>query len=167
MNIFILDENPDVAAKLHNDRHVVKMIVETAQLLSTAHHVAESPIAPLLYRKTHTNHPCAKWVRESKANYEWAYRLFVELCHEYTHRYGKTHKTFAEKAIALGNVPELPNVGLTPFPQCMPDECKVEGDAVSAYRKYYQVAKAHIATWKNRETPKWFNSDRSRTSQVS
>ena len=93
---------------------------------------------------------------ESKANYEWAYRLFVELCREYTYRYGKTHKTFTEKAIALGNFPNIPDIGLTPFPQCMPDECKVQGDAVSAYRKYYKKHKAHIANWKNRETPAWF-----------
>lgn len=157
MNIFILDENQQKCAEYHNDKHCVKMIVEMAQLLSTAHHVAESPIANTLYRKTHVNHPCAKWVRESKDNYEWAYRLFVELCHEYTHRYGKTHKTFMEKAIALGNVPDLPDVGLTAFAQCMPDECK-DDNPIDAYRNYYKEHKSHIASWKNREIPFWFNA---------
>lgn len=157
MNIFILDENPDVAATLHNDKHVVKMIVETAQLLSTAHHVAGSPIAAKLYRKTHENHPCAKWVRESKANYEWAYFLFNALCIEYTYRYGKQHKTMREKAIALGNIPNIPDVGLTPFPQCMPDDCRVPGDPVSAYRKYYREHKSHIANWKKRDIPEWYS----------
>ena len=156
MNIFALDMNPDVCARYHNDKHCVKMIVESAQLLSTAHHVAESPVASQLYRKTHTNHPCAKWVRESKANYEWLYFLFVALSHEYTHRYGKTHKTLDEKGIALGNLPNMPDVGLTDFPQCMPDEYKND-DPVEAYREYYRKGKAHLAAWKNRDVPEWWN----------
>ena len=155
MNIFVLDENPDVAATLHNDKHCVKMIVEIAQLLSTAHHVVGSKYADQLYRKTHENHPCAKWVRESKANYKWTYLLFVALCREYTYRYGRDHKTMVEKGQLLSNIPNLPDVSLTKFEQCMPEDCRVEGDAVSAYRKYYKEHKSHIANWKKRPVPAW------------
>lgn len=156
MNIFLLDKNPDRCARYHNNTHCCKMIVETAQLLSTAHHVAGSPIAEQLYKKTHENHPCAKWARESKQNYQWLYALFVSLCHEYTHRYGKFHKTMRERGIALGNTPDLPNKGLTEFPQCMPDDCKTPGDPIAAYRKLYMTHKAGLAGWKNREVPDWF-----------
>lgn len=157
MNIFILDKNIDRCAQQHNDKHCVKMIVETAQLLSTAHHVLDSPVASQLYRKTHVNHPCAIWIRESKANYEWAYNLFVALCKEYYYRYEKMHKTFREKAIALGNIPDgIPDIGLTPFKQCMPDECK-DDDAITAYRNYYMTHKRHIASWKKRDVPAWYS----------
>jgi hypothetical protein len=158
MNIFLLDEDVQQAARYHNDKHVVKMILETAQLLSTAHHVYESPLAESLYRKTHVNHPSAVWVRESASNYVWAYYLFEELCNEYTFRYGKVHKTWVEKSDALMYLPEnMPDRGLTEFPQCMPDECKVEGNPVQAYRNYYKMHKNHIAKWTNREVPYWWN----------
>jgi hypothetical protein len=108
------------------------------------------------YRATHISHPCAIWVRESKSNYEWAYRLFVELSHEYTSRYGRTHKTFAEKAILLGNTPNIPDKGLTEFPQCMPKDCGIENNPVEAYRNYYRKHKKDIAQWVT-EQPAWYN----------
>ena len=155
MNIFILDNDVKKAAAYHNDKHCVKMILELAQLMSTAHHVTESPFADKLYKKTHVNHPCAIWVRESESNYLWTYRLFVALCDEYSLRYGRLHKTFSERAGWLAMIPELPNVGQTEFKQCMPDDCKVEGDAVQAYRNYYKLHKSHIATWKT-DPPDWW-----------
>jgi hypothetical protein len=157
MNIFVLDKDADRCARYHNDKHVIKMILELAQLMSTAHHVCESPVAEKLYRKTHVNHPCAIWVRESKDNYRWTYGLFMALSSEYTYRYGKTHKTVSEKAEALGIVPpNIPELGLTEIPQCMPDDCKVESDPIEAYRNYYKRHKSHIASWKGRSTPEWY-----------
>lgn len=156
MNIFILDDDPVQAAKYHNDKHCVKMIVETAQLLSTTHHFYDSDIADKVYRKTHVNHPSTIWVRESRSNYEWTYRLFTALCDEYTNRYGKVHKTMLEKGPYLSNPPDgIPEVGLTNFPQCMPDDCMVLDDPVTAYRNYYKQYKAHIAKWKLGQ-PDWW-----------
>ena len=98
MNIFYLHENPKICAKYHNDSHCVKMILEYAQLMCTAHRELDviskgSLMDTTLYKATHKNHPSAVWVRESKANYEFLHKLFSALCNEYTHRYGKIHKT--------------------------------------------------------------------------
>ena len=157
MQICVLDENPIVCAQYHNNKHVVKLIVEYAQLMSSAHHAFDTPIKDQVYRKTHFNHPLAKWVRASKDNYSWIYELFLALSSEYTYRYEKNHKTFREKAELLSIVPDLPDIGLTEFVQCMPECCKVEGDAVTAYRKFYHHHKSHIGYWKRRAAPGWWN----------
>lgn len=92
MNIFALSANPIEAAKLQCDKHVVKMILETAQMLSTAHRELGSKISEeLLYKKTHVNHPSAVWLRKSWPNYRWAVAHFEALCDEYTFRYKKVH----------------------------------------------------------------------------
>jgi hypothetical protein len=96
MNIFILDTNPRIAAKMHCDKHVPKMILETAQMLSTAHHVYDTPQAPLVYKKAHLNHPCTIWVRESVDNYSWAFELFRELNNEFVRRRGKKHLSWVK-----------------------------------------------------------------------
>jgi|DEB0MinimDraft_6_1074348.scaffolds.fasta_scaffold166029_1 hypothetical protein len=135
MNIFYLDSDPFEAATLQCDRHVVKMILESAQLLSTAHHELGST-AP--YKTTHKNHPSAVWVRRSYLHYAWLYKHFIGLCAEYESRYNKTHKSWHTCAEALQNAPT--RIAVMPFeepPQCMPDECKVPGDSVKAYKKYY------------------------------
>lgn len=153
MNIFYLDQNPIIAAWYHCDKHVVKMILETAQLLSTAHHHYGSATSEM-YKPTHRNHPSAVWVRESRANYMWAWRLFSALCAEYTERYGKTHKT-SRLLKALFNRPDgIPTARMTEPPQCMPDEYKGD-DTVLAYRSYYRGDKRRFATWKTHE-PDWF-----------
>lgn len=154
MNLFVLDRDPALAASYHCDKHVVKMIVETAQLLCTAHHIEGSlDVATIPYRKTHANHPCAHWVRESSANYSWACCLGLELCLEYTRRYSKIHKSQAVIEWAMENY--LRNDGeLTPFPQCMPEQYHDE-DVVEAYRRYYRGEKASFAKWKNSE-PYWW-----------
>lgn len=159
MNLFILDENPKLAAQQHVDKHVVKMILETAQLLSTAHHVLKSEIAPFVYKKTHTNHPCAIWVRECSANYLWTLSLFEELLKEYTFRYGKEHSSVKlvhylrqlPKGIKLSNT-------MTPFAQAMPDTYKHK-DAVIAYRMYYKYDKVHLHAWTKRMNPKWLDNN--------
>jgi hypothetical protein len=147
MNIFVLDNNPAKAAALHLDKHVVKMPLETAQMLSTVN-------GGYPYKATHKNHPCTIWASKSKANYEWLVNLGVELCKEYTHRYGKVHKCQAVIE-QLKNPPEcVPDGDLMTFAQAMPDECKRE-DAVEAYRAYYRANKAHIAKWTKRDKPEW------------
>lgn len=163
MNRFILDHNPEKAAMYHSDKHVVKMILEEAQMLSTAHHLSFSGItedfASRIYKPTHKNHPCSVWVRQSEQNYLWALSLFAALCKEYSHRYGKIHKSFSLYP-HLSQMPKhMPSVGLTPFPQAMPDYCKRES-SIEAYRVYYVMEKSGIAKWTNRSEPEWWNEQR-------
>lgn len=141
MNIFYIHTSPQVSASAMSDKHVVKMILESAQLMSTAHHLYNSKHAPLLYKPTHTKHPSAIWVRQSKQHYEWLYKHFVALCEEYTQRYGKVHKTQQTIGDVLKLVPSnMPDVEFTPPPCAMPDEYK-DGDSLSSYRKYYESEK--------------------------
>ena len=159
MNIFVLDKNPQIAAQMHCDKHVPKMILETAQMLSTAHHVYDTPLAPEVYKQAHLNHPCTKWIRESTANYNWAWRLYLNLLVEFRMRRGKSHKS-GELIGALAHTPPLPRLGLTPFAQAMPDEYKQE-DAVEAYRAYYRGDKASFAKWEwpTAKVPYWWEED--------
>ena len=158
MNIFVLDEKPTVAARYHLDVHVNKMILETAQLLSTAHRLLDDIPADqdILYKKTHFNHPCAKWVRENSANYYWAFDLFLSLCNEYTYRYGKIHKTDDILSNRLSFPPQAIPISdeLTPFALAMPDQFRSE-DAVESYQAYYQFKVETLSriSWKNRPIP--------------
>jgi len=154
MQIFVLDKDPKKAARMLCDKHVVKMIVESAQILSTAHHLTNSKYKDLLYKKTHEKHPCVIWANESKENYVWLLEHLKELLKEYTYRYGKTHKTIEIKKI-LENIPNLLNIGLTEFAQATPEEYK-EKNAIKAYRKYYKKEKADFAKWTKRTAPSWF-----------
>ena len=156
MNIFVLDTDTKKCAEYHNDKHVVKMILETSQLLCGVHWVLESKHdAP--YKLSHKNHPCAIWARECMENYIWLCDLGLELCEEYTFRYNKRHKSQDVIEWCLLYTPNLIEKGdITPFVMAMPDECKVD-DAVKSYRTYYMVEKRSIAQWKNRQVPEWFN----------
>lgn len=153
MNVFYLDHDPATCATYHNDKHVVKMILEYAQLLCTTHHLCGVPDESL-YRLTHKNHPSAIWVRSAQAHYEWLYELFICLCNEYTHRYGKTHLTFTKLADRLKDCPLTDNLPFTPPPPVMPDEFKV-GDVVQSYRNYYVQGKADLLRYTKRELPEW------------
>lgn len=159
MNIFYLDKNPVDCAGYHCDKHVVKMILEYAQLLSTAHHVLDGPSAPKnIYKKTHINHPSAIWVRQSVINYCLLYELWTNLCEEYTFRFGKTHLTETKlwKTNLLNLPPKnIPLIKKTEMPQCMPDACKVIGDPIQGYRNYYKKEKTHLHKWTNRKVPDW------------
>lgn len=141
MNIFYLHNDPMKAAQAMSDKHVIKMILESAQLLSTAHHVLDGDQAQskdLLYKCTHINHPSAKWVRQSADNYNWLYHHFLALCTEYTARYGKVHATFTKLGNILATLPSnIPHVGFTQPPCAMPDQYKVANDSVTSYRNYY------------------------------
>ena len=149
MNIFFLDEDPRLAAIYHCDKHLIKMILETAQLLSTAQRVMSNVSEnSLMYKKTHVNHPCSIWIRQSRSNYVWAYNLFVELSAEYTNRYGKVHASFAKLSNELSNPPDnIPQKGLTEIAQAMPNKYKVFGDPIKAYRSYYIGEKQKFARW--------------------
>lgn len=157
MNIFVLDNDPIKAAQMHCDKHAVKMVLEVAQMLSTAHRVLDEVDSDVLYKSTHKNHPCSVWARESSGNYEWLYEHFVALCDEYTHRYGKVHMTDTKLRETLKSLPENITPGtMTPFALAMPDDVKTN-DAVESYRSYYSVHKSDIATWqKCRPAPAWW-----------
>lgn len=143
MNIFYLDRDPVKAAKKHYNKHVVKMVLEAAQLLCTAHHLCGNP-EDVPYKKTHINHPSAVWVRSSKANYMWCYEYMLALGTEYTKRYGKNHLVITKCKDALAKVPfAIHAVDFFDPPQCMPDEYKM-ADAVDGYKKYYEFGKAHL-----------------------
>ena len=158
MNIFYLHESPKICAEMHLDKHCVKMILEYAQLMCTAHRELDiisknSLMDVTLYKATHKNHPSAVWVRESKANYEFLHKLFSALCREYTHRYGKIHKTEQKLRKLLYWPPRHITEGkFTQPPQAMPDDVKHE-DSITAYRNYYKVHKDHLAKWKERPRP--------------
>ena len=145
MNIFYLNSDPERAAQLQYNKHVVKMILESAQLLCSAHIMLDSEI-DVPYKLTHKNHPSAVWTRASRSNYAWLYFHMMALGKEYKKRYNKEHLTITKCRDVLSQTPgPIFNIGLTDMPQCMPDEYKVENDSVAAYRNYYINEKAHCA----------------------
>ena len=157
MNIFYLSRDPVKAARFHCDKHVVKMILETAQLLSTAHRVLDNADHELLYRVTHKNHPCAIWIRESRDNYKWALELMKALNAEYMERYGKAspHKSMSLLPLLRKPPKKLKARGFSNPPQCVPEDCKRRG-TVAAYRAYYRKHKSRFAVWAYSKTPNWF-----------
>ena len=153
MNIFYLDTDPRVAAQYHCDKHVVKMILESAQLLCTAHIVLDGD-NDQLYKPCFRNHPCGVWTRASRANYLWLFDLFAALCAEYTHRYGRVHASERLLPLLAQAPVNISDGGLT-FPAlAMPEECRTD-DAVRSYREYYRTVKAHILKWTGRAAPEW------------
>ena len=179
MNIFYLDTNTATCAEYHCDKHVLKMIIEYAQLLSTAHRILDGEETKILsnsgktmtsqwklddYREQHLykcayiNHPSNKWVRAADSHYIYTMHLWNHLNREYTKRYENVHKTFKKLCQYLNQLPKNidKNVGFLMPPQCMPDECKNKNDTVDAYRTFYKAHKREFATWKN-QVPEWFN----------
>lgn len=154
MNIFILDYNTKKTAEYHCDKHVVKMIVESAQLLCTAHH-STGVSNDLLYKATHINHPCNVWVRNSASNYKWLSELSLYLLEEYKFRYDKEHRSSDILRWCNKHIPSIPDKGLTQFALAMPDDCKIGQDAVLSYRYYYVKYKNHLLSWKRRDVPLW------------
>lgn len=155
MNIFALHSEPSIAAQYHCDKHVVKMIVETAQMLCTVKHIhgEEAP-----YKPSFKNHPCTIWARESEENYQWLCELGTALCSEFERRYGKEHKTKGIIQFCYENAPVLPDdVGLTPFVCAMPDHCKISDDPIENYREFYRKEKSRFAKWKNTPIPEWYD----------
>jgi len=145
MNIFILDSDPVLAAQYQCDKHVVKMVLESAQILST---IVSGP-----YKPTHARHPCVIWAGSKAGNYNWLVEHALALCTEYTHRYGKVHK--CEAVIREAITPSLPP-GQSQFVLCMPVQYQCFSDPVKSYRDYYLGEKAGFAKWTNRDVPFWW-----------
>lgn len=154
MNIFFLSASPRKSAKYHNDKHVVKMILEYAQIICTVNH-NHGVIVP--YKPTHQHHPCVIWCGESLSNYMYLLELLLHLNREYRFRYNKdcNHKSY--DVVSCISIPDFLPVtnGLTPIPLAMPDDCKLDC-VVSSYRLYYKKYKRQIARWTNRTTPPWY-----------
>lgn len=182
MNIFYVDKNPEKAAEMLVDKHVVKMILESAQMLSTAHRVLDGEEYEdktangrkirrwrlkdkvkenTIYKAGWLKHPSTQWVMESAYNYWWLYRHMMALNEEYKKRYGHTkdHLCVQKLKDVLRQPPKnadvkKPGTDATP---AMPDECKVPGDSVASYRNYYIMKKQRFATWKSpAKMPDWF-----------
>ena len=179
MNIFYVDSDPEVAARNMVDRHVVKMILETAQLLSTAHRVIDGEeyvgqsqsgrkakrwrlsgnADAIMYAATHINHPSAVWVRESSANYNWLYEHLLALGREYTYRYGRTHLTIDKLKDILKDEPQnikQSNI-MSKMPSCMDKQYIVSLDPITNYRNYYNYGKTDLLRWSNRPPPQWID----------
>ena len=181
MNIFYLDKDPKVCATMHCDKHVVKMIIEYAQLLSTAHRVLDGvsknvltksnrkyttwihPITLMettLYKSTMRNHPSAIWARQSLSHYVYLKELWKNLCAEYTYRYGKVHITYTKLIDVLEvNPTNIPNVPFFDPPPAMSHFplCIVPNNSLHSYYNYYIVAKNYFAKWTKRPIPEWYS----------
>jgi hypothetical protein len=160
MNIFVLNDDPYMAAADHCDKHVVKMILESCQLLSTALTFYRCT-ASGLYKPTHLNHPCSIWVRESRDNYLWLCDLTAALLNEYDIRYG-LRKGISHKSVPVLNVcakhyRKIPYGVQTKHPKCMPDEY-ISTSVVKSYRNYYIGDKSRFAEWRYTKTPSWFSN---------
>lgn len=182
MNRFRIEDTPMECARSHCDKHVVKMIVEEAQMLCTAHRLLDGEIEmrpsnsgkrmvkywklpdhreDTLYKAVHMNHPCTVWSAESLANYRWAYALFEYLCEEFTYRYGKVHGTQEKLLEELSHAPDNIDKNLTvsrmPLAMGSNPECMDPNDVIGSYRKFYQTKQHRFSmTWKNRPVPEWF-----------
>ena len=181
MNIFALSPVPEVAAQWHCDKHVVKMIVESAQMLSTAHRLLDGAMERRrsksgktiqkywklsdsregdLYKAVHVGHPCTKWTMESHSNYKWHYQLFKHLCDEYTYRYGKVHASAYKLLDSLESTPNnIKKSYMTPFALAMGSnpECMDHNDPIGSYQEFYQTKQSRFdMNWTNREIPYWF-----------
>jgi hypothetical protein len=135
------------------------MITEATQLLNDALIAADPAYIPV-YKRSHPHHPLVKWTGKSRANFDWLCKFGLELAKEYTYRYGKIHKCQAiiESLQHCKSREKMPDIGMTTFLRCMPDEYKVD-DVVESYRNYYRGAKQHIAKWTKRPEPEWWNND--------
>ena len=165
MNIFFLSRSPRRAAIMHCDKHVVKMIIETAQMLYSAHWVLNpESLPPTAYKLAHRNHPCSIWVRTSLTNYLWLASLGMWLCKEYNYRYGdeKVHKTERHIAWLFQHPPSsIPIEDLTTPNQAMPIEYKQE-DSILAYQTFYRESKLkarNIVAYTKREWPDFLLSN--------
>lgn len=179
MNIFYLDHDVTKCAEYHNAKHVIKMILEQSQILSTAHRVLDGQCIEVInkgrkvkkykldshddviYSATHINHPSTKWARQNLSNYKWLYEMTLALSEEYTYRYGKVHKCEWSGLLDILATPPK-NIPIGEFTQPTPamDDKYITGDSIQSYRNYYINAKSHLADWSgkvnSRNVPFWF-----------
>ena len=186
MNIFVLHKDPEIAAMMHCERHILKMLIEHTQMLATAYYSTigisrkkefqgnEEKIYELFrgwprkdefgndwpYSVTHVNHPCTIWTRESLSNFNWLLDCTKAMCREYTYRYGKKHSIESIIDWMYLNPPKLKDIGQTPFAQALPD-CFKDSDPIKAYRLYYAFKTTYMkVNWKLEERiPQWWNRD--------
>jgi hypothetical protein len=181
MNLFILDENAERAARLQCDKHVSKMTVESGQMLSTAHRMIDGapekrrsksgkttvkywslpePLESSLYKAVHMSHPCTVWTMQTKENYMWHFEHFVSLADEFKYRYNKQHKTYVDLVDVLKYPPNnIPDGPLTLWPLAMKSnpECMYPEDPVKSYRLFYQTKQKRFKmSWTKRDIPEWF-----------
>ena len=185
MNIFVLDENPRIAAEMHCDKHVCKMIIEHTQMLAAAYYhtlgisrkkeIAENQDivnslfagfprkkpdgSDFPYAITHVNHPCTVWTRHSIENFNWLLECTKELCNEFTRRYKNIHSIAAILDWMESNKPKLPSIGQTQFATALPDCYKFYKPSES-YRRYYGFKTSVMQVeWRHSERPKWFTPE--------
>jgi len=176
MNIFFLSHNTYASAQSLCDKHVVKMILESVQLLSSAHHLhPHEDRSQDLVKLTHQNHPSSIWCRSHSENYIYLTHYTQALTMEYNYRYDKSHSMSGLLSwlyLHIPNIPTLHETKLIKFgswyitkpPQCMPDEYKQE-DTIEAYRSYYKHGKRVDKNGKNmmvytrRQPPEWLSSE--------
>ena len=155
MNIFILDEDPILAARMMCDKHVVKMVLESTQILST---VAHSKGFKTYYKPTHRHHPCTLWAAKSIQNWTWLLDHSLALCDEYTLRYNRVHKCYSVLIQLKILDINLPDIGVTDFVLAMPD-CYKSSNPVDSYRAYYLGSKRKFAKWKHSAAPQWWKDN--------
>lgn len=158
MNIFFLDTCPKMAARYLGNKHVVKMTLESAQMLCTIQR-GYGNTHPKLYKSAYTNHPCTKWAGSYRLNYMWLLEHFKALMEEYTFRFKRKHRC-SELLPLVENVPYGMPDGFTLPPQCVHEDCKVPNDPVAAYRLDYNRHKSHLHHWGNRHVPWWANKSK-------
>ena len=179
MNVFYLHDDPKTCAEMHCDKHVVKMIIEYAQLMSTAHRVLDGEeyyalsvngrrikrwrMTDLKYenglmKASHVHHPSNVWVRQSRQNYMWLNQMWNYLLLEYTHLYGKRHACADCMEVLYVWPKNIPDVPFTPPTPAMPDECKIANNSLASYHKYYIEKKVRFAKLTNREAPLWYSN---------
>lgn len=163
MNIFYLDQNPQICASYHHDVHVRKMIIESAQILSGA--IFNIFSISKYYRPTHLNHPVVKWAGSSVQNYQYTLDLLGALLDEFSYRFDKIHKTsiIYDRIIKDNVVDDLKShlkIEWTDPPLCMPDNFK-GATALESYRAYYKGSKQFdknnkfMAHYTKRQTPEF------------
>ena len=152
MNIFALSYDATEAAQFHMDRHVVKMPLESAQMLCTAVHIHGGSA---IYKKAFVKHPCTIWAAKTRSNFDWLTNFGIALCVEYQYRYNRVHACRLVIEDCMSKRECIPEGELTTFAQAMPEEYKNEC-TLEAYREYYRKGKSHLAVWKGREKPHWY-----------
>lgn len=155
MNIFVVQNDPVEAARDLCDQHIVKMPLETAQLLCNVRHLQglDAPYAPF-----NPKHPAAQWTAESRENYRWLLRHGSALCEEFTRRYQRRHRAENVIDFCADRAEDLhfDRQNATEFVQCMPEIYRIPHQAVEAYRAYYRGEKSRFARWKYSPIPDWF-----------
>jgi hypothetical protein len=162
MNLFILDRLPERAARFNNDAHVRKIILEACEMMGYAFDSGKFQPWPWLHKKgLHLNHPMSLWVRRSLQNYDWTLRHAYALSEEFSFRFGKVHKCHEYLDWISSHIPikNLQDSRQTDWPRCFGDFKSTVGvseDAVYDYRRYYMIAKRHLADWTKRGIPEWY-----------